>query len=151
TLLALFLAHVLVYALALWLAAVALSRALARLPSRARGVVVWGAVAAGAVWAVVAEPYVTPFDNSARGGLGTALGLAPGTTLEYVGARSPTSLPASTATPGAPRAAALCAHRDPLRRPFFGDTHVHTALSFDAAGQGTRTTPREAYRFAQGE
>lgn len=44
-----------------------------------------------------------------------------------------------------------CADHAPLRRPFFGDTHVHTALSFDAAGQGTRATPRDAYRFARGE
>ncbi len=44
-----------------------------------------------------------------------------------------------------------CADFDPLRRPFFGDTHVHTSLSFDAAGQGTRAGPREAYRFARGE
>jgi hypothetical protein len=44
-----------------------------------------------------------------------------------------------------------CANADPLRRPFFGDTHVHTALSFDAAGQGTRNGPHEAYRFARGE
>lgn len=44
-----------------------------------------------------------------------------------------------------------CADFDPLRRPFFGDTHVHTALSFDAAGQGTRAGPRDAYRFARGE
>jgi hypothetical protein len=49
-----------------------------------------------------------------------------------------------------PQAAEACAHRDPLRRPYFGDTHVHTALSFDAAGQGTRATPRDAYRFALG-
>lgn len=46
---------------------------------------------------------------------------------------------------------APCADHDPLRRPFFGDTHVHTALSFDAMGQGTRTGPRDAYRFARGE
>ena len=46
---------------------------------------------------------------------------------------------------------APCADFEPLRRPFFGDTHVHTALSFDAAGQGTRAGPREAYRFARGE
>ena len=26
----------------------------------------------------------------------------------------------------------LCADFEPLRRPFFGDTHVHTAFSFDA-------------------
>ncbi|TFG97249.1 MAG: DUF3604 domain-containing protein [Myxococcales bacterium] len=35
--------------------------------------------------------------------------------------------------------------------PFFGDTHVHTALSFDAWEQGTLNRPREAYRFARGE
>ena len=44
-----------------------------------------------------------------------------------------------------------CLERDPLRRPLFGDTHVHTALSFDAVGQGTRNRPADAYRFAKGE
>jgi hypothetical protein len=44
-----------------------------------------------------------------------------------------------------------CASYEPLRRPFYGDTHVHTAFSFDAMGQGTRNTPRDAYRFAKGE
>jgi hypothetical protein len=44
-----------------------------------------------------------------------------------------------------------CRHREALRQPFFGDTHVHTALSFDAVGQGTRNGPRDAYRFARGE
>ena len=44
-----------------------------------------------------------------------------------------------------------CAAHDALRRPFFGDTHVHTALSFDAWGQGTRGRPADAYRFAKGE
>jgi hypothetical protein len=44
-----------------------------------------------------------------------------------------------------------CAHYEPLRRPFFGDTHVHTTYSFDAWGQGTRNAPRDAYRFAKGE
>jgi hypothetical protein len=44
-----------------------------------------------------------------------------------------------------------CAARDPLRRPFFGDTHVHTAFSFDAATLGVRNTPADAYRFARGE
>ncbi|MFK7899009.1 MAG: DUF3604 domain-containing protein [Myxococcota bacterium] len=44
-----------------------------------------------------------------------------------------------------------CRTHDPLRRPHFGDTHVHTALSFDAWGQGTRGRPDDAYRFAKGE
>lgn len=44
-----------------------------------------------------------------------------------------------------------CAESNPLRNPYFGDTHVHTTLSFDAWGQGTRNTPTDAYRFARGE
>jgi hypothetical protein len=44
-----------------------------------------------------------------------------------------------------------CAAYAPARQPFFGDTHVHTAYSFDASTQDTRNTPRDAYRFAQGE
>jgi hypothetical protein len=40
---------------------------------------------------------------------------------------------------------------DPLRRAYFGDLHLHTANSLDAAWAGVRTTPREAYRYAQGE
>ena len=44
-----------------------------------------------------------------------------------------------------------CRDFDPLRRPYFGDTHVHTAYSHDASTQDTRNTPREAYRFARGE
>lgn len=46
---------------------------------------------------------------------------------------------------------AACADRDPLRRPLFGDLHVHTALSFDAAAYDVRTRPRDAYAFARGE
>jgi hypothetical protein len=36
-------------------------------------------------------------------------------------------------------------------RPFFGDTHLHTASSLDAGVFGCRLTPRDAYRFARGE
>jgi hypothetical protein len=35
-------------------------------------------------------------------------------------------------------------------RPFFGDTHLHTAFSFDAGAFGARLTPRDAYVFARG-
>ncbi len=44
-----------------------------------------------------------------------------------------------------------CRRRNPLREPFFGDLHVHTGLSFDAASWGTRARPSDAYRFARGE
>ena len=36
-------------------------------------------------------------------------------------------------------------------RPLFGDTHLHTALSFDAAAVSCTLTPGDAYRFAKGE
>lgn len=44
-----------------------------------------------------------------------------------------------------------CASFDPDRRAFFGDLHVHTALSLDANLSGTRLRPVDAYRFARGE
>ena len=34
---------------------------------------------------------------------------------------------------------------------YFGDTHVHTALSFDSYLTGNRLSLRDAYRFANGE
>jgi hypothetical protein len=36
-------------------------------------------------------------------------------------------------------------------RPLFGDTHLHTSMSFDAGMFGCRLGPVEAYRFAKGE
>jgi cytochrome bd-type quinol oxidase subunit 2 len=63
---ALFLAHALVYAALLWGAAWISARALGALPSRARGAAVVLVVAACLLWALAAEPYVTPFGLSAR-------------------------------------------------------------------------------------
>jgi hypothetical protein len=142
-LLALFLAHALVYALGLWAVAALAARLLGRLSPRARAAVTALVVLAGTAVALAGRPYVTPFDRTPRGNLLSVLGIGPA--AEAQRAREP-----SVAAPAA-QAPQRCAHRDPLRRPWFGDTHVHTALSFDAAGQGTRARPRDAYRFAKGE
>ena len=44
-----------------------------------------------------------------------------------------------------------CAKNYPLKKAFFGDLHIHTALSADAFPDGTRIFPEDAYRFAKGE
>jgi hypothetical protein len=44
-----------------------------------------------------------------------------------------------------------CDDFDLLRKPYFGDLHVHTSVSADAYIFGTRERPRAAYRFALGE
>jgi hypothetical protein len=41
--------------------------------------------------------------------------------------------------------------RDFPTRPFFGDTHLHTAFSMDAGAFGAKLGPRDAYRLARGE
>ena len=38
-----------------------------------------------------------------------------------------------------------CADRNPLRNPYFGDLHIHTRFSFDAAAYDVRTGPDDAY------
>ncbi|MGC6512408.1 MAG: DUF3604 domain-containing protein [Parvibaculales bacterium] len=44
-----------------------------------------------------------------------------------------------------------CAVQHPTKKAYFGDLHVHTALSADAYPDGTRLFPADAYRFAKGE
>ena len=39
---------------------------------------------------------------------------------------------------------------NPNKNAYFGDTHIHTVLSFDAYLFGTRRTPDDAYEFAKG-
>lgn len=43
-----------------------------------------------------------------------------------------------------------CVDRNPLKNPYFGDTHVHTSYSLDAYNQDNRLTPFDAYDFAKG-
>ena len=59
--------------------------------------------------------------------------------------------PSALASAEAPAPRQPCAERSPQRRAFFGDLHVHTALSYDAFSYGTPALPDDAYRFAMGE
>jgi hypothetical protein len=62
-------------------------------------------------------------------------------------------LPLIIAAGGSARAADAsprCPSYDPLRQPFFGDLHVHTASSIDAFVFDVANTPRDAYEFARG-
>ena len=43
-----------------------------------------------------------------------------------------------------------CPDRNPLRNPYVGELHVHTAYSFDSIQAGVTAGPRDMYRFAQG-
>ena len=43
------------------------------------------------------------------------------------------------------------AQRNFPNRPLWGDTHLHTAISFDAGAFGATLLPPDAYRFAKGE
>jgi hypothetical protein len=57
---------------------------------------------------------------------------------------------AATTTPEAATLAESPAAPAYPERPFFGDTHLHTAYSMDAGAFGARLGPREAYVFAKG-
>lgn len=43
-----------------------------------------------------------------------------------------------------------CAAQYPTKKAMFGDLHIHTAHSADAFPDGTRTFPKDVYKFAQG-
>ncbi len=44
-----------------------------------------------------------------------------------------------------------CRDHDPQRSVYWGDLHVHTAISMDAYSYQTRLRPDDAYRYARGE
>ena len=60
--------------------------------------------------------------------------------------------PALAQEPSTPPGAVYKAAVPPAaRRPYFGELHLHTTLSFDAWTFGTKISPDQAYRFARGE
>jgi hypothetical protein len=65
-------------------------------------------------------------------------------------AAAPTALMAQE-TPTPPGATYRSSIPPEQRRAFFGETHLHTTMSFDAWSFGTKITPDQAYRFGRGE
>jgi hypothetical protein len=62
-----------------------------------------------------------------------------------------TTVPAASEAP-TPPGVVYVSHSPPdSRRAYFGDLHLHTAMSFDAWSFGTKVTPDQAYKFARGE
>ena len=61
------------------------------------------------------------------------------------------SPPVQAAPAGVPAMREKCAMHDTLRRPWFGDLHVHTAYSFDARARDMLGTPDDALSYASGQ
>ena len=61
------------------------------------------------------------------------------------------SLPVTAETPTPPGVAYRSNAPPAQRRAYFGEMHLHTAMSFDAWVFGAKITPDQAYRFGRGE
>ena len=66
--------------------------------------------------------------------------------------KEPPAAPAPKAAAVAPTApVAILPPPNPDNNAYFGDVHVHTGWSFDALTNGSKTTPTDAYAWAQGK
>jgi len=70
--------------------------------------------------------------------------------IDTVGLPAPDKQKVAKSFPAEPGYSPYAGRNFPTR-PFFGDTHLHTAYSMDAGAFGARLTPSDAYRFASGE
>ncbi|MFS2214111.1 DUF3604 domain-containing protein [Telluria sp. Tellsp104] len=80
--------------------------------------------------------------------LGTAGGLAYQQHANMDARAATVAAPEASTPPGAAYKSAVPAEQ---RRVFFGELHLHTALSFDAWTSGTKLMPEDAYRFGRGD
>ncbi len=77
------------------------------------------------------------------------------TTIAVGACGTPEQPPATTAEDTSGDVATVsnetCNDFSETRMPLFGDVHVHTSFSFDAAANSTGATPVDAHRYARGE
>ena len=79
--------------------------------------------------------------------------------LAMIGSAGCSKRSADSAPPSGTPAGATAAPASPADLPapnpdnnaYFGDVHVHTGWSFDALTNGSKTTPTDAYAWAQGK
>ena len=76
----------------------------------------------------------------------TGLALALAACSKQAPPAAPAAAPAASAAP-----AAALPPPNPENNAYFGDVHVHTGWSFDALTNGSKTTPTDAYAWAQGK
>ena len=72
-------------------------------------------------------------------------------TCLYVASTGSMAAEQTAAAPSQARSYSPYVNLDYPTAVLFGDVHVHTGLSGDAGGSGTRLMPSDAYRFARGE
>ena len=106
---------------------------------------------------ITAAPTVDSADPPSKAQPRTAAGNPDRTDINLI-ARASAASTSAVASPGGPfeitEIRERCDHYDPNRLPFFGTTHLHTGLSFDASirfvDYAAGNNPRGAYRFAKG-